>query len=169
MYLSGEIDDQLAVGMCSVLRHIDGLGAKWNSAPPIILFINSPGGEVRAGFAIIDCIRGLESPLVTWVQGAAYSMACYVAMAGIPEGRVVSPHSMLMIHEASGGFWGKHTESLDFKEAMDKEMDLLVNHIAKCTGQRRPTVRRDLKRDHYLTAKEALAYGKKGIADKIFP
>ena len=155
--------------MCMSLRHIDRLGARWESFPPIHLYVNSGGGNVRDTFAIIDCMRSLHSPVITQVEGIAASGAALIAMAGVPGGRVVSPNSIIMIHQVSGGYHGNAKQLDDYKISMDMEMTIMVNHIARCTGRRRDHIRKDLVSDRYFTAEEALEYGSKGLADLIHP
>lgn len=154
----------MATSLIQAMRQMDD--HRWGS-PPIIMYINSPGGEVIATNAIVDCMQRLDAPVVTIVEGYAASAAAVIAACGEPGGRLITPSSMMMIHELSSLCWGRMTEIEDQMVLLDKLMNSMIRKLSKATGRRRDSVRKDLRRDLWFDADEAMAYGKKGLVDKV--
>ena len=131
---------------------------------PINFYINSPGGSVTAGMSIYDTMQFIKSPIHTTVMGIAASMGSFLAMAGEKGKRAILPHARHMIHQPSGGASGMASDvEIQYKELQywkETLTDIYVTH----TGQPKATVAKDMDRDFYMTATEALDYG---LADKI--
>jgi len=130
----------------------------------IKLYVNSPGGSVYDGLAIIDTMNYIEPDIQTIGIGLQASMGAMLLASGTKGKRFALPNSRIMIHQPSSGTKGKITD----QEIMLREGIFLKKRLAeifaKNTGQKLETVTRDMDRDHWMSATEAKAYG---IIDKI--
>lgn len=133
---------------------------------PITLIINSPGGEVNAGFAIWDQLKMITSPVTTIVTGLAASMGSVLSLAAAPSRRFATPNSRFMIHQPliGGVVQGQATDLEIQAKEMLKMRDVLVQIYAKATGKDPKKIEKDIDRDTWLSADEALEYG---LIDKI--
>ena len=131
---------------------------------PIKLYINSPGGSVYDGLAIIDTINYIEPDVETIGIGLQASMGAMLLSSGAKGHRYCLPNSRIMIHQPSSGTEGKITD----QEIMLREGVFLKKRLAeifaKNTGKKLEQVEKDMDRDHWMSAEEALEYG---IIDKI--
>ena len=130
----------------------------------IKLYINSPGGSVYDGMAIYDTIQHIKNDVQTVGIGLQASMGAFLLSSGTKGKRFVLPHSKIMIHQPSSGTRGKVSDmEIDLKESL--AIRKLLNEIlAKNTGQKLSQIEKDVDRDYWMTAEEAVAYG---IADKV--
>lgn len=130
----------------------------------IKLYINSPGGSVYDGMAIYDTIQHIKNDVQTVGIGLQASMGAFLLSSGTKGKRFVLPHSKVMIHQPSSGTRGKVSDmEIDLKESL--AIRKLLNEIlAKNTGQKLSQIEKDVDRDYWMTAEEAVAYG---IADKV--
>ena len=157
--LSGEIDDNLANVVIAQLLYLDSLDNE-----DIQLYINSPGGSITAGMAIYDTMNYIKSDVSTICIGIAASMAAFLLSCGKIGKRYCLPNSEVMIHQPLGGVQGQATE-IDIAAKRILNLKKKLNNIlAKNTKRTLKQIEKDTDRDHYMEAKEALAYG---IIDKI--
>lgn len=133
---------------------------------PIDLYINSPGGSVSDGIAIVDAIHCIQAPIGTTCIGRAASMAAWVLAAGTPGKRVATPNAEVMIHQVAGGFSGSTSDVQVQTRHMLRLQQRLVEMLAKWTGQSTDRIAADMERDFYMTADEARAYG---LVDQVLP
>lgn len=131
---------------------------------PIKLYINSPGGSVYDGLAIYDTIQHITCDVETYGIGMQASMGAFLLSSGTKGKRFVLPHSTVMIHQPSSGARGKITDmEIDLKEGL--RLKKMLNEIlAKNTGQKLEVIEKDVDRDYWMSAEEAVKYG---IADKV--
>lgn len=130
----------------------------------IMLYINSPGGSVYDGMAIYDTIQHIKCDVQTVGIGLQASMGAFLLSSGTKGKRFVLPHSKIMIHQPSSGTRGKVSDmEIDLKESLAVRK-LLNEILAKNTGQKLSTIEKDVDRDYWMTAEEAVKYG---IADKV--
>jgi len=130
----------------------------------ILLYINSPGGSVSAGFAIFDTMQYLTCDVQTVCIGQAASMGAFLLAAGTKGKRFALPHSRIMIHQPMGGAQGQASDiELQARELLRLKKEL-TRILADKTGQTPEKVAKDSERDHYMSAEEACAYG---IIDKV--
>ena len=130
----------------------------------IYLYINSPGGSVYDGMAIYDTMQHVKCDVQTVGIGLQASMGAFLLSSGAKGKRSVLPHSKVMIHQPSSGTRGKVTDmEIDLKESLAVR-HLLNEILAKNTGQKLSQVEKDVDRDYWMTAEEAVKYG---IADKV--
>lgn len=135
-----------------------------DSEKDICLYINSPGGVVTDGLAILDTMRHLKCDVQTVCMGMAASMGAVLLAGGTKGKRFALPNSEIMIHQPSGGARGQATEIEIVAENILKTKKKLNGLLAEFTGQSIETVTRDTDRDNYMSADEALEYG---LIDKI--
>jgi len=130
-----------------------------NPERDIFLYINSPGGSVSAGLAIYDTMQFLKSPVNTICMGLAASMGAFLLAAGRKGKRLALPHSRIMIHQPSGGAQGTAADiEIQAKEILylrQKMNELMSKH----TGQDISQIERDIERDKFMGAEEAVKYG----------
>ncbi len=159
IFVSGEINDNLANSVIAELLYLDSL-----NHDDISIYINSPGGCVSSGMAIYDTMNFIESDVSTICCGMAASMAAFLLSSGSKGKRFILPNADVMIHQPLGGAQGQAT---DIKIASDRIINLkhrLNKILAKNTNKPLKRIEKDTERDNYLDASEALEYG---IVDKI--
>lgn len=130
-----------------------------DSSKPIYLYINSPGGSVISGLAIYDCMNHIKSEVITINLGLAASMASFILGAGSKGKRLALPSSRIMIHQPMGGAQGQAEDIKVEAAQVMRVRDNLVRMYSQMTGQATDTIVRDLDRDNFMSAQEALEYG----------
>ena len=135
----------------------------------IHLYINSPGGMVTAGLAVYDTMQFVRAPISTMCMGMAMSFGAVLLTAGTKGKRFILPHARVMIHQPlirGGGMGGQETDiGIEAKE-MGMNRKRLSEIIALHSGQPYEKVDKDVERNYYLSATEAVAYG---LVDKVVP
>ena len=135
----------------------------------ISLYINSPGGSITDGMAIVDTINYIKCPVSTICVGMAASMGAVLLASGAKGKRYATPNAEILIHQPliSGGLSGQTTEIKIHADHMVKTREKLNKLLSERTGKNLETIERDTERDNYMTAQEALEYGLiDGILDK---
>lgn len=133
----------------------------------IFLYINSPGGSITDGMAIIDTMNYIKCPVTTICLGMAASMGALLLACGTKGKRYATPNSEIMIHQpliGGGGISGQATEIQIHSDHIIKTREKINQILAERTGQDIETIRKDTDRDNYMSAEEALKYG---IIDEI--
>jgi ATP-dependent Clp protease protease subunit len=132
-----------------------------DSNKDIYFYINSPGGSVTAGMAIYDTMQFIRPDVQTIVMGQACSMGSLLAQAGAPGKRKILPNARHMIHQPSGGARGQATDmQIQVEEILKMKKyltDIYVRHNTK--GKTFDELTRDMERDRFMSAQEALDYG----------
>ena len=160
VFLGEEVTDVSANLVIAQLLHLESQ----DSEKDISLYINSPGGSVTAGLAILDTMNYIKCDVSTICLGECASMAAVLLSNGAKGKRLCLPNSMVLIHQPSGGAQGQQTEIQIVADFMRKTRDRLNNILASNTGQPLEVIERDTERDNYMTAEEAMAYG---LVDKV--
>ena len=160
IFLGEEINSVSANLVVAQLLHLESQDAEKD----ISLYINSPGGEVYSGLAILDTMNFIKPQVSTICVGMAASMAAVLLSAGAKGKRFCLPHSKVMIHQPSGGAQGQQTEIEIVAEEIKKTRRELNQILSDASGQPIEKVQADTERDTYLTAAEALDYG---LIDRI--
>jgi len=155
IFLGGPIDDHVANLVIAQLLYLDHTDSKKD----IYLYINSPGGSVTAGLAIIDTMGFIKSNVSTICVGIAASMGALLLSAGEKGKRFALPNSEVMIHQVMGGTEGQASDIAINAKHILRTKDTLNKILAKNTGQAVPQVEKDSDRDYYMTADEAKKYG----------
>ena len=127
----------------------------------IHLYINSPGGSITDGMAIVDTMNYIKCPVSTICVGLAASMGSVLLASGEKGKRFATPNSEILIHQPliSGGLAGQTTEIKIHADHMVKTREKLNRILSERTGQPLEIINRDTERDNYMTAEEALKYG----------
>ncbi len=160
IFLGEEINSVSANLVVAQLLHLESQDAEKD----ISLYINSPGGEVYSGLAILDTMNFIKPQVSTICVGMAASMAAVLLSAGAKGKRFCLPHSKVMIHQPSGGAQGQQTEIEIVAEEIKKTRRELNQILSDASGRPIEKVQADTERDNYLTAAEALDYG---LIDRI--
>ncbi len=154
VFLSGEINDQVATLIISELLYLD---AQNNN--DIFLYINSPGGSVTAGLAIYDTMNYIKSDVKTIGIGLCASMGAFLLATGAPGKRMCLPNTEIMIHQPLGGAEGQASDIKIAAERILKTKDKINNLLSKVTNQSIKKISKDTDRDNFFSAMEAKQYG----------
>ncbi|CAM3491373.1 ATP-dependent Clp endopeptidase proteolytic subunit ClpP [Paenibacillus lupini] len=160
IFLGSAIDDQVANSITAQLLFL----AAEDPDKEISIYINSPGGSTTAGFAIYDTMQYIKPEVHTICVGMAASFAAILLMSGAKGKRFALPSSEIMIHQPHGGAQGQASDiAISAKRILDTRSRL--NQIAADrTGQPLDKIEKDMDRDYFLSAQEALEYG---IIDQV--
>ncbi len=160
IFLGTPIDDMVANLIVAQLLLLDSE----NPEKDIMLYINSPGGSVTAGFAIYDTMQHIRADVSTICLGQAASMGAFLLSSGTKGKRMALPHSRVLIHQPLGGAQGQATD-IEIQAAEIIRIKKSLNEIlAKNTGQSIKKIEKDTDRDYIMTPEEALEYG---MIDKV--
>lgn len=160
VFISGEITDATANTVVAQLIYLE---AK-NPEKDICVYINSPGGSVSAGMAIYDTMKYVRCDVSTICVGLAASMGAFLLAAGTKGKRFSLPNSEIMIHQPLGGAQGQASDIEITAKHIMRTKKKMIEMLSKNTGQTVKKVEKDVDRDYYMSAKEALEYG---IIDKV--
>jgi ATP-dependent Clp protease protease subunit len=160
IFLGDGIDDHIANLVVAQLLYLESQ----DKTKDIKLYINSPGGSVTAGLAILDTMNHVKPDVATICVGMAASMGAVLLSAGAKGKRFVLPNAEVMIHQIMGGAEGQGSDIKIRAERILKMKDQLNKILAENCGQPMDRIEKDTDRDYFMTAKEALKYG---IVDKI--
>jgi len=160
IFLGTPIDDTIANLVCAQLLHLESE----NPDKDINIYINSPGGDITALFAIYDTIQYIKPDIATICFGQAASAAAVLLAAGAPGKRLALPHSRILLHQPWGSGGGQATDiEIQAKEIL-RMRDLLNQILSDHTGQPVERIAKDTDRDFVLEAAEAKDYG---IVDEV--
>ena len=152
--ISGEINKELAEKTIRQLLLMEDMGAE-----PIRIFIDSPGGDADAGYAIFDMIRYVKPDVWTIGMGLVASAAALIQLASPKERRVGLPNSHYLIHQPLSGIRGVATDIEIHAKELEKLREKINRLIAEQTGNPYEQVEKDTDRDYWMNANEAVAYG----------
>ncbi len=160
IFLVGPVNDQMANLIVAQMLFLESE----NPDKDISLYINSPGGSVSAGLAILDTMNFIKPDVSTLCTGLAASMGAFLLAAGAKGKRFSLPNSRVMIHQPSGGSQGMASDI----EIQAKEILYLRERLARImsdnTGQSIEQIHRDTDRDRFMSAEESVEYG---LIDKV--
>ncbi|MFT9154207.1 MAG: ATP-dependent Clp protease proteolytic subunit [Lacticaseibacillus paracasei] len=145
--LSGEVNDQMANSVIAQLLFLDAQ----DSEKDIYLYINSPGGVITSGLAMLDTMNFIKSDVQTIAIGMAASMASVLLAGGTKGKRFALPNSTILIHQPSGGAQGQQTEIEIAAEEILKTRRKMNQILADATGQTIEQIKKDTERDHYMS------------------
>ncbi|MBM64724.1 MAG: ATP-dependent Clp endopeptidase, proteolytic subunit ClpP [Myxococcales bacterium] len=155
IFLGGAINDLVANSIVAQLLFLDSQDPEQD----IHLYINSPGGVIDDGLAILDTMNYIRPDVATICVGKAASMGAVLLAAGAKGKRYSLPHARVMIHQPLGGARGQASDIQIQAQEIQKAKDLLAQILADATGKPVDKVHEDSDRDYYMSADEALAYG----------
>lgn len=160
VFLGGPIDDTVANLVIAQLLFLQSEDPK----KEVQLYINSPGGHVHAGMAIIDTMQHIKNPISTVCVGMAASMAAVILSCGNKGKRFILPNAEVMIHQPHGGTEGQASDIEISAKHILKTRATLNKILAKNTGQALSKIEKDVDRDFFMDADEAKKYG---IIDQV--
>jgi ATP-dependent Clp protease, protease subunit len=155
VFLGTAIDDTVANSIIAQLLFLESE----SNEQPISLYVQSPGGMVSAGLAIIDTIHLIKAPVSTLCIGQACSMGAVILAAGEKGQRFMLPHARSMLHQPSGGSEGKASDILIQAGEIAKCRSTLNTLLAEYTGQPLEKIEKDVDRDFFMSAQESVDYG----------
>ena len=160
--LTGPVEDNMANSIIAQLLFLDAQ----DPTKDIYLYVNTPGGSVSAGLAIVDTMNFIKADVQTIVMGTAASMGTIIASSGAKGKRFMLPNAEYMIHQPMGGTGGgtQQTDMAIAAEHLLKTRNKLEQIQTDNTGKTVKQVHKDAERDYWMTAEETLAYG---FIDKI--
>ncbi|MGH9888271.1 MAG: ATP-dependent Clp endopeptidase proteolytic subunit ClpP [bacterium] len=153
--LGAPVDDDIANVIIAQLLFLDSE----DPGKDIMLYVNSPGGQVSAGLAIYDTMQFLHCDVATFCMGQAASMASFLLAAGTKGKRYALPHARIIIHQPLAGFQGQATDIDIHAREILYTRDLINNLYAKHTGQTADKICHDTERDNFMSAPQAMEYG----------
>jgi ATP-dependent Clp protease, protease subunit len=160
VFLGQELEDQIANVITAQLLFLEADDPKKD----IALYINSPGGSSYAGMAIYDAMQYVRCDVRTICTGMGMSAAAMILCGGTAGKRFVLPNAKVMIHQGSGGFRGSPADIQIAAREILAMTERYAQIIADHSGQPLEQVKRDIDRDRYMTAEEAVSYG---LVDKV--
>ncbi len=160
VFLGGSIDSDVANLVVAQFLFL----ASEDPKKDISFYINSPGGHVSAGLAILDTMNHIQPNVSTVCIGMAASMGAILLSSGQKGKRFILPNAEVMIHQPSGGAEGKATDIEITAKQIIAIRSRLNKILAKNTGQKLEKIETDVDRDFFMTAEEAVKYG---VVDKI--
>ena len=155
IFLGSEIDDTVANVVSAQLLFLEAD----DPDKEIYMYINSPGGSIHSGLAILDTMEYVKPAVCTTCLGLAASMAAVLLAAGEKGKRASLPHARIMIHQPFGGGKGVAADIEIMAKEIMKSRDTLVKILSERCGRTTKQVLNDIDRDYYLSPKEALEYG----------
>ncbi len=160
IFIGGEIEDNMANAVVAQMLFLQAEDPK----AEISVYVNSPGGSVTAGLAIVDTMKMVKCPVATYCVGQAASMGAIILAAGEKGRRHALPNARIMIHQPWGGAQGKASDiEITAKEIL-RLKKMLNELLSEASGKTLAEVENDTDRDHFMSAREAKAWG---IVDKV--
>ena len=153
--LSEEVNDTTASLIVAQLLYLEAQ----DPDKDIQFYINSPGGSVTAGMAIYDTMQYIKCDVSTICIGMAASMGAFLLSAGAKGKRYALPNAEIMIHQPSAGTKGQITDMAIHLKRLEIVKERMNRILSENTGKPLKTIEKDVERDHFLTAEQALEYG----------
>ena len=160
VFVGGEIDDDTANAIVAQLLFLQAQDAE----KEVSMYINSPGGSVTAGLAILDTMKMVKCPVATYCVGQAASMGAVLLASGEKGRRFALPHARIMVHQPWGGAQGKASDIEITAREILRLKEMLNGILAEAAGKTLEAVTNDTDRDHFMSAEEAKSWG---IVDKV--
>ena len=160
VFVGGEIDDNMANVLVAQLLFLQAQDPE----KEVSMYINSPGGSVTAGLAILDTMKMVKCPVATYCVGQASSMGAILLASGDKGRRYALPHARIMVHQPWGGAQGKASDIEITAREILRLKEMLNGILAETSGRTLESVTNDTDRDHFMSAEEAKSWG---IVDKV--
>ena len=160
VFVGGEIGDDMANAVVAQLLFLQAQDPEKD----VSMYINSPGGSVTAGLAILDTMKMVKCPVATYCVGQASSMGAILLASGERGRRYALPHARIMVHQPWGGAQGKASDIEITAREILRLKEMLNGILAEASGRTLESVENDTDRDHFMSAGEAKSWG---IVDKV--
>ena len=161
IFIRGLFDQNMADSVVAQLLFLESS----DNTEDIRLYINSPGGEISAMYAIYDTMNYVKPDIVTVAMGDCISAASFILASGTKGKRYALPNANIMIHELSSGTSGKASDVKNYFKHLEFLHSKLAKHYSKFTGQPLRKIKKDMEIDYYMSPEEAKDYG---LIDKIY-
>lgn len=158
--LTGEVTDEMAATVIAQLLFLEAQ----DPDKDIYLYINSPGGSVSAGLAILDTMDHIRCDVATIGVGLAASMGAVLLAGGAKGKRCMLPNAEAMIHQPLGGAGGQASDVMIRARHLERTRTRLTDILSRCTGKDMAALAADMDRDFFMTAEESVAYG---LVDRV--
>jgi ATP-dependent Clp protease protease subunit len=155
IFIKGLFEQNMADAVVAQLLFLESADAEED----IRMYINSPGGELSAMYAIFDTMQYIKCDIVTVGMGQCASAASFILAAGTKGKRHALPNTDIMIHELSAGTQGKAGDIRNYVKHMEGRYEKMAKHYVGFTGQRLSKVKKDMEIDYFMSADEAKEYG----------
>lgn len=155
IFLSGQFTPDMADSVVAQLLFLEAD----DPDKDVCIYINSPGGELGAMYAIYDTMNYIQPDVITIGYGVVASAGSFILAAGTKDKRYALPNTDIMIHELSGGVVGKYGDIKVKWEQVSRLYDKMAQHYSETTGKDLKQVKLDMERDYYMTPEEAKEYG----------
>jgi ATP-dependent Clp protease protease subunit len=160
IYIQGSFNDEMANSTVAKLLYL----SSQDPDKDIYMYINSPGGSITSMYAIYDVMNYIKADINTVGIGQNCSAGSFILAAGKKGKRSVLPNTEIMIHEFSGGTQGKAGDIFNEVEKLKKLHDKMAKQYVSMTGQTMTKIKKDMQRDYWMDAEEAITYG---LVDKV--
>jgi ATP-dependent Clp protease, protease subunit len=160
IFITGPIDDSVANTVIAQLLYLENQ----DPTKDISLYINSPGGYIHSGLAIVDTMNHIKPDIATICVGMAASMGSVILASGKKGKRQILPHAEVMIHQPHGGAEGQATDIEISAKHILKQRKIINEIFVKTTNQKLSQIEKDVERDFFMDAEEAKKYG---IVDEV--
>lgn len=160
IFINGEFNSDMADSVVAQLLFLESD----DNEKDISLYINSPGGSISDLMAIYDVVNYIKPEITTIGYGTIASAASFLLAAGTPGKRMLLPSSSVMIHELSAGTKGKFNDIKNEYKHLEYIYNTMAQNYVTFTGQKIDRIKKDMERDCWMTAEEAVKYG---LADKV--
>lgn len=160
IFIGEAIDDHISNLVCAQLLYLEHRNPKKD----IVIYIHSPGGRIESGMQILDAMNYVACDIVTVGLGSVASMGAVLLAGGTKGKRFVLPNSWVMIHQPAGGIKGVASDIQIAAKQIGRYKEILIEYLSQFTGQPKAKITKDIERDFWMNAKEAVEYG---LADEI--
>ena len=155
VFVKGQFEDNMANAIVAQLLFLESV----DKDADIYMYINSPGGVITSMYSVYDTMSYIKPDIVTLGMGQCASAASFILAAGKKGKRFILPNASVMIHELSTGIEGKFNDLKTTFSHTIHTYDKMAKHYAEFTGQKQEKVKKDMERDFFMSADEALKYG----------
>lgn len=158
IFLTGALDIEHATDICARLKAVEMYNRLNNTIVPIEMIINTPGGDLHAGWMICDIINSMSTPVQTVGMGQVASAGLLIFMAGIKGYRLATPNTNFMSHRFIAATEASHQDLKQQQYEWDRTHQRIIDHYKKCTGLSSKTIEKELLPEHnvWMTAEDAL-------------
>lgn len=155
LFLCQDLNVELANQLIGIMIYLNAE----DDSQGLFMYINSPGGSITCGIGVYDAMNFVSTNVTTICVGTAASMASFVLSGGTRGQRIALPYARVMIHQPGGGSRGQTSLVLSEAKEMLRMNKEVINIYAERTGQTPDQIRKDMKRDQFMSAREAKGYG----------
>lgn len=155
IFIKGTFSQEMADSVVAQLLFLESV----DSEADIMMYINSPGGNISSMYAIFDTMQYIKPDVVTVGMGQCSSAASFILASGAKGKRYALPNTDIMIHELSSGTEGKANEIRNYVKHMERLWEKMAKHYVKYTGQKITKIKKDMETDYFMSAEEAKIYG----------